>query len=342
MYYKKVLLFILGLTVLISSCNNRQNRQPVIYVTDLYHPFQDTDDHFDLVSLYSIEKFDIKATIIDMAQPSKTPGKVPIKQMNEIAGKNIPFYYGLKEKLNSPDDKASDQPYYQEGCNKIIEILKRSKEKVLIISVGSLRDVAAAFNREPELFSKKVDKLVIFIGEARKKEFIEYNVKLDLNAYIQIMNNFNNIYWVPCFDGGLWQNNGKASFWREHRAELLCEADTRLLNFFLYAFTKENDTINYISYLDAPVNETKLQKHILDSNIRLRDLWCCSVIPYFADYNEDNYPFSFEKVKVFVDSNAVLHYDKDGNVVNRFFMTDSIYYRQRMTRIFKELTKRFD
>jgi inosine-uridine nucleoside N-ribohydrolase len=76
-------------------------------------------------------------------------------------------------------------------------LLQESQDRVLIIAVGSMRDLAAAINRNPALFAAKVSKLVIFIGDAQGA-LKEYNVDLDPKAYACVMNSGLPIYWVPC------------------------------------------------------------------------------------------------------------------------------------------------
>jgi hypothetical protein len=334
----------LPLILWLFACSNQKKDEkvPVIYITDLYHPHHDLDDHFDLVAMYAVEGFDIKSIIIDYAEPYKTPGIKPIEQMNYITHKNIPVYLGLKENLKTPDDKALWQKENQEGCKQIIKILKESSQKVTIFTVGSLRDLAATYNREPDLFKEKVNKMVLFIGEANRKDFIEYNVNLDKNAFNQIMNHAPNIYWVPCFDGGLWQNNGRASFWRAHHANLLKNASSQLINFFLYAILKEPDSVNHINYLNEPINQKKMQEEILDSTIPLRSLWCCSVFQFFSgNKKSQNLPFAFEQVRVQVNDSAILDYTPQGNLVNRFYITDKAGYDSKMTTTYNKLINSF-
>lgn len=92
-----------------------------------------------------------------------------------------------------------------------------------VITVGSLRDLAAAFNREPDLFRKKVSRLMIFIGEASAPT-LEWNVGLDPHAFICIMNSGLPVWWVPCFDGGNFKNKGNASYWTARHSDLLSSA----------------------------------------------------------------------------------------------------------------------
>ena len=51
------------------SKQKKNVKVPVIYITYLYHPHHDLDDHFDLVAMYAIKEFDIKGIIIDCAEP---------------------------------------------------------------------------------------------------------------------------------------------------------------------------------------------------------------------------------------------------------------------------------
>ena len=336
-----VISFFLVLFV-VTSCSSDINQEkiPVIYVSDLYHPFEDLDDHFDIAALYSLAQFDVKAIIIDNAKPyKKNPGIIPIEQLNCITERNTPVYVGLIEPLKSADDKGEDQSAYQEGCSAILRHIEKSAKKVTIISVGSLRDIAAAYNRDSLLFKKKVDKLVIFIGEANRKDNIEYNVSLDKFAFINVMNNIANVWWVPCFDGGVWKNNGNASFWRGHHSDLLEGASDPVVNWFLYASTKSTDSVNYIQNLNLPVNKEDLQSQVLDSIVPLRNLWCCSVFPYFAQENKSTFPFTFEEVNVLVDSSAVVHYEDTGNKLMRISITDKANYSKRMNKIFNELIR---
>ncbi len=340
--YTGIAAALLAVLCLFTFSSKKEEKTPVIYITDLYHPHHDLDDHFDLVAMYAIKEFDIKSIIIDCAEPYEPPGIKPIEQMNYITGKKIPVYLGLRGKLKTPGDKALWQKEHQEGCNQIIKILKESSQKVTIISVGSLKDLAAAYNREPDLFEKKVEKIVLFIGEANRKDFIEYNVRLDKNAFIRIMNHASNIYWVPCFDGGLWQNNGRASYWQAHRAELLKNTSPQITNFFLYAILKEPDSVNHISYLNEPVNQKKMQEHILDSSIRRRNLWSCSVFPFFSSNKVSKMlPFAFEQVRVQINDSAKLDYTKHGNLVNRFYITDKTGYDSKMTTTYNQLINSF-
>jgi hypothetical protein len=327
---------------------------PVIYCTDLFHPHDDPDDHFDLATIYAIREFDIKAIILDQGRKQeKKPGRIPVEQLNRLTGRNVPWANGLADPLKTPDDKAGDQdPKYQRGVELILDTLRRSKEPVTIITVGSVRDVAAALNRAPALGGRKVAKLVMFIGDAQSA-FQEYNVKLDPNAYIRVMNSGLPIWWVPCFDGGPWQNEGNASFWQANHADLLRNVSNQVMNYFIYALEKE--TSNHIGYLDQQVSE-QARERVLSGK---RNLWCCAVFAEIANRSivqrdgewlavpagavkHDAHVikvFSYVPVWLVVDrhTNVVYGQEPRSHEVNRFHVVNKELYPQVMTSVTNHL-----
>jgi hypothetical protein len=248
-------------------------RVPVIYCSDLFHPHDDPDDHFDLATILAMREIDLKAIILDQgARQLQRPGTIPVAQMAHLTGRSVPVAFGLGAKLKSPADKALDQkPEYQRGVELILKVLRETPAPVRITTIGSVRDIVAAFNREPALFQKKVDRVLIFIGEASDPEYLEYNVELDPQAYIRLMSSGLPIYWVPCFDGGLWKNKGHASFWKARHADLLRDTSPRLLQYFIYALEQEKG--DPIQFLDTSPEPGRLKKLFADS----RNLWCTAV-----------------------------------------------------------------
>ncbi|MHC4184053.1 MAG: nucleoside hydrolase [Planctomycetota bacterium] len=329
---------------------------PVIYCTDLFHPHVDPDDHFDIACLYAIEEIEIKAIILDQGQKQKKrPGSIPISQLNHITGRNVPHAVGLSDKLKSASDKGLWQAKeYQDGVELILKSLKASKGPVSIITVGSLRDIAAGYNRSPDLFKTKVDRMFIFIGEASEKGHVEYNVGLDKNAYIRIMNSGLPVYWVPCFDGGRWQNNGRASYWRASHEDLLGCVSAKVMNYFIYALLQKNEN-NPVQYLVKQVS-TDDRKKVLSMN---RNLWCTAVfahiagrkfirqqnkfisVPMNASYNKEQEirPFRFDEVSVFADDQANVSYEDTNRAVRirQFHVLTADIYPEVMTSVTAQL-----
>ena len=242
---------------LASSAQSSQSkvRIPVIYSTDLYHPPQDPDDHYDLALLACIEELDVKALIFDVATSFRKPeefGKTALEQMAAITGEAMPpWKVGLRDSLRSPDDKALDQPEeYQGGVALILSTLEQSEEPVVMFLVGSCRDFAVAFNRDPDLLRKKVKAVYVNAGNGPGGIQKEWNVKLDPNAYFSLMNSGLPIYWCPCFTDyerlctpeEVVAGNGFCTYFKvANQAELLADARAMVKNYFVYALNRLQD-----------------------------------------------------------------------------------------------------
>ena len=93
-----------------------------------------------------------------------------------------------------------DQPERaQGGVRMILSTLQASPVKVCIFSVGSLRDVAAAYNRNPQLMRSKVQAVYINAGTGPDRYQEEWNVGLDATAYRRVLLSDLPIQWYPCF-----------------------------------------------------------------------------------------------------------------------------------------------
>ena len=242
---------------------------PILYSTDLYHPHEDPDDHFDLATLFALEEFDIRGIILDGGGRQKqSPGTVPVSQIFQLTGRTVPVGIGLAEPLRHPQDNGRDQPEeFQQGVKLILKVLSESDRPIVIFTTGSLRDVAAAFLREPHLLRKKVSRLYVNIGDALGGQ--EYNVNLDPVAYRVVMKSGLPLYWCPCFSGGLWKREqGLATYWRFRQGEVLQYVPVPLQNFFLYALRKE--TSPPLDYLLLRHKEEQYRwLYQLD-----RNMWC--------------------------------------------------------------------
>jgi len=335
--------------------------QPVIYSTDLFHPHEDPDDHFDLATLYALPGIELKGIILDQgARQKQSPGRIPVSQLNRLTGRQVPVALGLATKLKSPGDPGLDQDAeFQQGVRLILDTLEASSEPVALVAVGSLRDIVAAYNREPSLCRRKVGQVLCFIGEASKADFQEYNVGLDPRAYVGLMRSGLPIYWVPCFDGGPWQNQGHASFWQASHADLLREAPPGLVQYFVYALEKE--TADPLAFLAEPVEAARRARLFA----MRRNLWCTAVFVTLAGQgvvfdpqtgvrfvNPASDPasartpgllFGFEKVQVSITDDGAIRYGPapTAKAVHRFKVLDPVRYGPGMTAATASLLKRF-
>jgi hypothetical protein len=326
---------------------------PVIYCTDLFHPHDDPDDHFDLATLYAIPELELKAIILDQGRKQLIrPGRIPVSQMNRITGRSVPAAIGLAEKLAGPGDTGLDQPQeFQAGVELLLKTLRETPLPLNIITVGSVRDLAAAFNRAPELLQAKVARVISFIGEA-STDYLEYNVTLDPEAYVCLMRSGLPLYWVPCFDGHLegaeMLNNGHASYWRVSHKALLKDCTPEVLQYFIYCLEKQA----------APPLEFIHQQPKAQSVKKLfggeRNLWCTavftaltnrrividgarflSVAPDSAAGLAEHELFNFEPVYVTISDEAQISYgEREGaNKIMRFKVADMEHYAAGMTSI---------
>ncbi|MBI2928088.1 MAG: hypothetical protein HYY24_20635, partial [Verrucomicrobia bacterium] len=226
---------------------------------------------------------------------------------------------------------------------------------VMIAAVGSVRDVVAAYNREPGLFRNKVARLLVFIGEASDPRFTEYNVALDPQAYIGLMRSGLPIYWVPCFDGGVGKNAGHASFWQARHADLLRSAAPPVVQFFIYALEKEqSDPLVFVRQTVDPPRRARLLGGT-------RNLWCTAIFGVLAgrtptfdgqawvlgpartgQLTEERFAndlFAFSRVDVSIGDDAAIRYGQapDAKPVMRFEIRDPARYAEAMTAVTADL-----
>ena len=255
-----------------------KRRIPVIYSTDLFHPPEDPDDHYDLAMLFGLKEIEVKALIFDLATSHRSAnevGKVALDQISKITRElPPPWKIGLRNPLRSPDDQALDQPEeFQGGVELILSTLTQSKEKVVMFLVGSCRDFAVAYNRNPDLLRQKVKAIYVNAGNGPKGMQTEWNVNLDRNAYIGLMTSGLPIYWCPCFTNFNLRlptpsevTAGKAFctyFIVPNQAGLLASAQPMVKNYFTYALSRSVE--EPLGFLDKEVQA------LPESN---RNMWC--------------------------------------------------------------------
>jgi hypothetical protein len=290
---------------------------PLIYCSDLFHPPDDPDDWFDLATVFSMNEFDIRGIVLDQGQKQmQRSGRIPIEQMMALTGKKVISVYGLPNTLKSPSDKGLDQPgEFQEGVKLILDVLRKSERRVTVVAVGSLRDVCAAFNREPQLIRGKVARVYVVAGHSDGGK--EYNVQLDPHAYVGLMRSGLPIYWLPCF--------GKEPFiskWDFRQGELLEKWSLRLQRYFAYGLMKADPAkVDAILALYKPLPD-EVRKKI--SPVR-RSMWSTPAFLHAAgrtmvkqagrwlavpgeDRREDNPIFRFVPANVTVDDEGTTRF----------------------------------
>jgi len=241
---------------------------PIVYSTDLFHPHVDPDDHYDLATLFALGEFDIKGIILDLGEWQKQrTGRPAVEQLMHVTGRRVPTAIGLAKPLNGRDDKALDQPEEFQGAVKLIlDALRESSEKVVIFSTGSCRDVAAAFNREPDLFRQKVKAYYPNVGDGPGGPQGEYNVALDVRAYERIFDMGTLLHWCPCYG-----KDAYATFYVVDQPFIIGACTQPVQNFFVYCLTKsKDDPIRFLASGAQPVPKGP------------RKMWCTAPLLHAA------------------------------------------------------------
>lgn len=192
-----------------------RKRVPIIDITDLYHPAQDPGDNVDLIAAFALPEVDLRAVVFDVTDSFRKPvadhpglyadpngprecGVIPLTQLNYIFGRNVPWGAGPFTMMRSPTDTMPGLPEFQQrGVDLIHRVLRESREKVEIVSFGSARPLAVAFNRNPDLLRKKVARIHLCAG-ASSDQYLEWNVALDPHAMVCLLRSGLPIALYPC------------------------------------------------------------------------------------------------------------------------------------------------
>ena len=217
---------------------------PVIDITDLYHPHQDPGDNVDILSAYALPEIDLKAVILDITEEfrwdsfvhpihgllgngPREPGIVSMTQCNYLFGRHVPFAVGPLHSLKSETDTAEDASPFCQGVELLLETLQNADEPVHILSFGSTRAIAAAFNRDPELMRQKV--ACIHLSAGASGPFLEWNVVLDIHAFVRVLRSGLPLAIYPCatvngpFDIGPYN-----TFWKLYDISFIQQMDPPL------------------------------------------------------------------------------------------------------------------
>ncbi|GAA0623311.1 hypothetical protein HPO96_23495 [Kribbella sandramycini] len=174
---------------------------PVISITDLYHPPEDPGDNVDLIMAYGLPEIDLRAVILDVLEEKRhlvdggvpgyagprDPGVVAVTQLNAIFGRDVPFAWCPFTRMQSPNDRMYDvPPSQQRGVDLLINAVADSPEPVHLLSFGSARPLALAFNRAPDVLREKVARIHLSAGTTTPT-YPEWNVVQDPQAMIRII-----------------------------------------------------------------------------------------------------------------------------------------------------------
>lgn len=238
---------------------------PVIDITDLYHPYQDPGDNVDLLTAYALPEIDLRAVLIDVTedyrrQPQndvstvsgvelREPGVIPVTQCNYMFGRSVKYGIGPFRRMKSLYDDFKDVTGFMNAVDLLLAELKRSTVPIHILCFGSLRILAAAYNRNPSLLREKT--ACVHISAGASGRFLEWNVLLDRMAFVRIMRSELPINFYPCatqngpFDMGIHN-----TYWRLDDISFIKNTEAPLRRYLIYAFSKSNrsDFLNCLEF----------------------------------------------------------------------------------------------
>jgi len=266
---------------------------PIIDITDLYHPAQDPGDNFDIITAYALPEIDLRAVILDatdkfrhpyaddtnpmfrdMRGIARDPGYVPMTQMNCLFDRHVPFASGPLQPMTSPQDKLEQAPLFQQGgVELILRTLRESDEPVHILSFGSARTLAAAFNREPELLKEKVELIHLSAG-ASSSSFLEWNVLLDPQAIVCLLRSGLPIAIYPCATAnGPFAYGPHNSFWKLQDLAFIRDMHPRLRRYLGFAFGHVQ-RMDFLRALESDLPDELMEEvYRMDHNVWETAIW---------------------------------------------------------------------
>ena len=210
-------------------------------------------------TLFALKEFDIRGVILDNVRGDQKTrsGRIPVEQMMQITRRQVKYAAGLPVPLeNSTDQGYGQVREYQEGVELIVSCLRESKEKVVLFSTGSCRDLAAAFNRDPQLFKAKVEAVYSVIGTGGNGESgqYDYNSKLDPWAYFRLFETGVPFYWCttrPKMTEEKMEGPYSTNYLAD-QGKVLPPLSRPMQNFFVYCLTRS--TADPLAFLDSGPN----------------------------------------------------------------------------------------
>lgn len=240
----------------------------MINTTDLYHPYQDLGDNLDLIAAYALEEIDLKAVILDATSDylaeSRSPGHIPVAQLNRIFSRRVPAAVTPTARMASPDDAMADAPdWQQQGIALLLKTLRESPEPVEITIFGSARAVALAYNREPDLLRRTVKRIHLCAG-ATSPDFVEWNVALDPQAMVCLLRSDLPVaLYPPATKDGPFSYGSHNCFWQLPDLGFVADMHPRLAAYAAFAFSQSLRDDYLTAVDDEPVSEAlpALQAH---------------------------------------------------------------------------------
>jgi inosine-uridine nucleoside N-ribohydrolase len=165
--------------------------RPVILDTDIC---DDIDDTWAIAAMLQSPELDCKL-ITTAVGNTELKAKVVAQFLQRVGRANIPVGIGVKQGDGSHRQTAWAQDYdlatypgtvHKDGVQALIDTIMKSPQRITLIAIGPLPNVAEALKREPRIAEKAEfigmhGSVYIGYGGASKPD-AEYNVKADVEA----------------------------------------------------------------------------------------------------------------------------------------------------------------
>ncbi|NUN97021.1 MAG: nucleoside hydrolase [Candidatus Omnitrophica bacterium] len=337
----------------------------MIHHTDLYHPHNDPDDHWDLASLYGLMArgdIDLKGVVID--HPSNgargsgaptwgDPALFAVGQLNHLSGRSVPVAVGSSQPFEATREYSRTGLGVGGGALEfLLRALEMSPEPVALTITGSCRDVATAGKVAPEIFRSKCRGIYLNAGtgttDPTRGANQEWNVLLAPDAYRAIFDIPCPIYWLPCFETNEFRVATHGSYWTFSQGEILPELPSPLQNFFLYALSRSEDP-KWLQVLERAPDATLLRSF----GEQRRGMWCTAAFLHMARLSCDlegnllhsgsassaREVFRFDPIRLVLDNAGVQQWTPASEPSDRFILRvlDADRYAAAMTRALKTL-----
>lgn len=288
------------------KASGQYKKIPVVVITDLYHPYQDPGDNMDLIMGFGLPDVDLKAVLLDITDAfrkdtadhptlwkdprgPREAGIIPVEQLSYIFNKKVPYGIGPLSMMKSEEDRMEYLPgYEQEAIDILLEVLKKSKEPVEVLSFGSARILAVAYNRAPKLMKQKIHKIHLSAGTASKNHKLgsdaganaipggEWNVALDVFAFNRILKSELPVAIYPCAgkDGGFVKDCNN-TYWKLPDIDFIRKMNPQLQRYLDFAFTQKLQydflrAMNADYPVDIDLNRYPCPFHVWESAIWLK------------------------------------------------------------------------
>lgn len=263
----KIAVMVWGLSLPLCA---QETGKPVVVITDCYHPYQDPGDNLDLIQAFALKDVRTLGIILDITDSfrkdtadhptlwkdprgPREAGIIPVMQLQYIFNREIPFAVGPMQMMKNETDRMEDLPGFQDaGVTLLLDLLERSDQPVEVLSFGSARVLAVAFNRNPELLRRKISRIHLSAGTASKGHALgkdagansipggEWNVALDVFAFTRLLKSGLNIALYPCAgkDGGFVKDLNN-TYYTLRDMSFLSRMHPQLQAYINYAFEPE-------------------------------------------------------------------------------------------------------